>query len=82
MVRQKVPVVAIDYLSVDPFDANDNPVHRILLEAAIPIIEGVDLSEVKPGRYEMVALPLKVAQADGSPARVILRPVPSWLEVS
>jgi arylformamidase len=81
LVDQKVRVVGVDYLSVDSFDASDGPVHRILLGAGIPIIEGVDLSGVEPGRYEMVALPLKVAQADGAPTRVILRPIPSSLEV-
>ena len=76
LVERQVPVVAVDYLSVDAFDAGDSPVHRILLGAGIPIIEGVDLSGVKAGCYEMVALPMKVAQADGSPTRVILRPIP------
>jgi len=79
LIERKVPIVAVEYLSVDPFDTSDSPVHRLLLGAGIPIIEGVDLSGVEPGRYEMVALPLKVAQVDGSPARVILRPIPASL---
>ena len=38
------------------------------------IVEGLDLSEVEPGEYDMVCLPLRLAGADGSPARVVLRP--------
>ena len=47
--------------------------HRTLLTAGIWIIEGLDLSRVKPGRYDMVSLPLRIAGGDGAPARVALR---------
>jgi arylformamidase len=48
--------------------------HQILLSAGIWLIEGLNLSAVKPGTYELVCLPLRVAGADGAPARAILRP--------
>ena len=76
LVKRHVALVGIDYLSIDHFDASDMPVHRALLSAGVVIVEGLDLSAVEPGRYEMVALPLKLAGADGAPARVILRPSP------
>jgi arylformamidase len=50
-------------------------VHERLLGAGIWIVEGLDFSEVVPGRYEMVCLPLRLADAEGAPARVIIRPV-------
>ena len=50
----------------------DNP--PIVLEAGIWIIEGLDLSPVSAGRYEMICLPVKLYGCDGAPARAILRP--------
>ena len=38
----------------------------------IVILEGLDLSQIAPGRYHMVALPLNLQHADGAPTRVIL----------
>jgi arylformamidase len=37
------------------------------------VIEGLDLSQVKPGEHELICLPLKVERGDGAPARAILR---------
>lgn len=64
--------VGIDYLSVDPFDAPDAPVHHKLLGAGIAVIEGCDLRLVEPGGYMMVCAPLRLLGADGAPARVFL----------
>lgn len=67
-----VVCVGIDYLSIARYDDGET-VHRILLEKGITVIEGLNLSNVEPGRYEMVCLPLKIQGADGAPARVLLR---------
>ena len=67
-------LVGIDYASVDRYAATDRPVHQILCGADVIILENVDLSQVAPGRYELIALPIKLAEAEGAPARVILRP--------
>lgn len=64
-------VVGVDYLSVAPF-ADPVPTHKILLEAGALIIEGLDLSQVEPGEYTLLCLPLKIAGSDGAPARVLL----------
>ncbi len=71
LVKQGIKLVGVDYLSVAPFSA---PVetHRILLQAGMAVVEGLDLSKVSPGRYSMYCLPLKISGADGAPARVIL----------
>jgi arylformamidase len=47
--------------------------HQALLEARFWVIEGLDLSEVEPGAYELVCLPIKIERSDGAPARAILR---------
>ena len=67
--------VGVDYLSVGGYRVDGARIHRILLEAGIWIIEGLDLSAVSAGRYEMVCLPLKLHEGDGAPARAIVRPV-------
>ena len=48
------------------------PAHRILLRAGVILLEGLDLSGVRSGTYELVCLPLKVVGGDGAPARAIL----------
>jgi arylformamidase len=71
LVGRGVKLVGVDYLSVAPFDQGA-PTHKILLGAGIVALEGLDLSGVSSGRYMLYCLPLKVAGADGAPARAIL----------
>ncbi len=73
LVNHGVKVVGIDYLSIEEFRAPGAPAHRILLGAGTIIIEGLNLRDVEPGRYELYCLPLRVVGADGAPARVVLR---------
>lgn len=68
-----VRTVGVDYLSVGGFKADGVEIHRALLEAGIWIIEGLNLSQVKPGIYDLICLPLKIAHSDGAPARAIVR---------
>lgn len=67
-----VKLAGIDYLSVGAYD-DGVQVHRILLEHGMVVVEGLNLSEVMPGKYELMCLPLKILGADGAPARVLLR---------
>jgi arylformamidase len=55
--------------------ADGAKIHKTLLQAGIWIIEGLDLSAVTGGRYEMICLPVKLHGSDGAPARAILRPI-------
>ncbi|HTL70802.1 MAG TPA: cyclase family protein, partial [Candidatus Eisenbacteria bacterium] len=68
-----VRAVGIDYLSVGGFSKDGHETHFALLKAGIWIIEGLDLTHVKPGRYELACLPLKILKSDGAPARAALR---------
>jgi arylformamidase len=72
-----VRLVAIDYLSIEAFDAHEPEAHRTLLQQEVIVVEGVDLGDVPPGRYELLCLPLKVAGIDGAPVRAVLRPLRS-----
>ena len=67
--------VGVDYLSVGGYKQDGALVHRILLGAGVWIIEGLNLSRVKAGRYELICLPLRIWHGDGAPARAILRPL-------
>lgn len=75
LVDRGVSLVGIDYLSIEPYESADMASHRRLLSAGIVILEGLDLACVSTGRYEMVALPLRIVDGDGGPARVILRSI-------
>jgi arylformamidase len=71
LVKKGVKLVGVDYLSVAPF--NDGvPTHRILLEAGVVVVEGLDLARVSKGRYTLYCLPVKLMGSDGAPARAVL----------
>jgi arylformamidase len=75
LAQRGVLAVGIDYLSIGPYGEDASGIHKALLEAGMWIIEGLNLSGVEPGDYELVCLPLKVERGDGAPARAILRPL-------
>jgi len=74
---KKVSVVGIDYFAIGPLKDMENlmEVHKVLLGNGIWIIEAINLSAVKAGRYEIICLPIKIEQGDAAPARAILRPL-------
>lgn len=71
LVERGVQLVGVDYLSVAPY-GDSIPTHTILLEAGVVVVEGLDLSDVMRGFYDLYCLPLKIAGCDGAPARAIL----------
>ncbi len=73
LVESGIKLVGIDYLSIEKYGSTDFATHKTLLGSGTVIIEGLNMSEVEPGDYEMICLPLKVCEGDGAPARVILR---------
>ena len=73
LVENRIRLVGIDALSIEHPENPGSPVHHLLLEAGVLVVEGVHLLEIAPGGYEIFCLPLKIKGADGAPARVILR---------
>jgi len=71
LVKRGVQLVGVDYLSVAPF-GDSIPTHKILLGAGVVVVEGLDLSAVPRGFYDLYCLPLKLLGSDGAPARAIL----------
>lgn len=72
MQERGVRLLGLDIPSVDELDSRELPNHHALGAAGISILESLDLSAVAAGRYQLVALPLKIAGGDGSPVRAIL----------
>lgn len=65
-------LVGLDYLSAAAAD-EQVPVHRAFLDHGVILLEGIDLSDVSPGRYELICFPVKIAGSDGAPCRAVLR---------
>ena len=74
---QGVRLIGIDTPSVDLFSSKDLPVHLRCLAHDMAILEGLVLTDVPAGLYELIALPLKLVGFDASPVRAVLRTMPS-----
>jgi arylformamidase len=74
LVEAGFVLVGTDAPSVDPLDSKSLEAHRVLAEAGIPNVENLVLSEVAPGEYTFVGLPLRLAGADSAPLRAVLLP--------
>lgn len=74
LVDCQIRTLGVDYLSVGGYKQDGTQTHRTLLGAKIWLIEGLNLAKIKPGRYDLVCLPLKLVGSDGAPARATLRP--------
>src|SRR5438128_220868 len=75
LAERKVLTVGVDYLSVGGFYKDGPETHAALLGGGVWIIEGLNLSQVQAGNYELICLPLKMLDCDGAPSRAILRPL-------
>ncbi|MGG3915194.1 arylformamidase [Rossellomorea vietnamensis] len=67
-----IDLIGVDLPSVDPLDSKELEAHHSLRDHDIGILEGIDLTHVTPGIYELVALPLPLKEGDGSPVRAVL----------
>ncbi len=70
-----VELVGVDTPSVDAPDSRDLPAHAECGRHGMRILEGLVLTGVPPGRYELIALPLRLVGFDASPVRAVLRTV-------
>lgn len=73
LVESGVRTIGVDYLSIGAFGNEGVETHHVILGAGVWAIEGLNLSNVEGGTYELVCLPLNIAGGDGAPARAILR---------
>jgi arylformamidase len=75
LAEHGVRLIGVDVPSVDPIDSKELAAHHSLNEHGVHILESIDLSDVKPGLYELIALPLPLEEGDGSPVRAVLRTI-------
>ena len=73
LAARGVRLIGLDVPSVDPLHSEELPMHHALGAAGILILESLDLGHAEPGVYELIALPIKIAGADGAPVRAVLR---------
>ncbi|MBI2450044.1 MAG: cyclase family protein [Candidatus Nealsonbacteria bacterium] len=71
LVDHKIKLVGNDYLSIAPF-GRTYETHQILLKNKVIVLEGLNLSAVKPGIYQLICLPIKIIGTEASPARAVL----------
>ena len=72
LAERGVVLLGTDSPSVDAFDSTGMRAHHALGEHGIHILENLQLRDVAPGRYLLVAAPLKLSGMDGSPVRAVL----------
>lgn len=71
MAERNLKCVGVEGLTVGPF-STPGPVHKILLDSEIVILEGLRLEAAWEGEYFLAAQPLKMKELDGSPVRAVL----------
>lgn len=76
LAARRVRLVGTDAPSVDPFESHDLPAHHALLGGGVAVVENLMLDGFPPGTYDLIALPLRLAEADSSPVRAILLEIP------
>jgi len=76
LLENGVRLVGVDYLSVDRYRSPEHPAHNRLLGAGVIVVEGLDLSRVEDGDFELICCPLLIIGSEAAPARVFLRVLP------
>lgn len=72
LVAKGISALGVDMIGIDPPDSKNGPAHRIILQAEIPIVEGLtNLDRIPSDRFLFVALPLKIKGAEGAPCRAV-----------
>ncbi|MEN6642441.1 MAG: cyclase family protein [Armatimonadia bacterium] len=74
-VDRKLRLVGLDYISLDAYGDPESPAHHTILGNGLLALEGINLEEVRPGRYRLICLPLSIRGAEGSPVRAVLEEV-------
>jgi arylformamidase len=72
VVDRGIGLVGSDYLSIEPYQEPGHHTHLTLLGNEVLILEGLNLSDVAQGPYQLLCLPLRLTVGDGAPARALL----------
>ena len=71
LANKNIKLIGVDNLGIER-NQKSHDTHKVLFKKNIPIIEGLELSKIKEGRYFFVGLPLKIKDGDASPIRAVL----------
>ena len=66
-----VRLIGTDAMSVGAF-GNEAAPHKAFLREGTAILENLDLSKVKPGKYFLMAQPVKIKGVEAAPCRALL----------
>ena len=72
LIIPRIKIFGIDTPLIDPADAKDLLTHQSVYKHNLAILEGLVLSDVPDGVYHLIALPLRIKDADAAPVRAIL----------
>lgn len=75
LAEQGIKLIGVDVPSVDPLDSKELEGHHSLHQHGIHILENVMLDHVELGDYYLIAVPLNIIGADGSPVRAVIKPL-------
>lgn len=73
--KKGIILLGMDVPSVDPLNSKELAAHHLLNKHGVHILENLMLQHIEPGEYELIALPLSLKEADGSPVRAVIRPL-------
>jgi arylformamidase len=77
LAERGVRLVGIDTASIDPAASKTLDSHQVIRRRGLRVLENLVLDDVAEGDYELIALPLKLAESDASPVRAVLRELSS-----
>ena len=73
LVSLKIKGIGLDTISVDPVESESWPVHHILFQNDLVIVENLVIPDFPDATIgDFMALPLRFVQSDGSPVRAVL----------
>ncbi|HLP44239.1 MAG TPA: cyclase family protein [Candidatus Nanoarchaeia archaeon] len=71
LAKKSIKLIGVDYLSIAKYEEAAD-VHKILLGKGIALLEGINLSQVESGVYQLSCLPIKFTGLEAAPVRAIL----------
>ncbi len=71
LMGEDYSMILVDAPSVDPVTTDTFPIHRIVLQHPVLIVENLAYQEDLPDSFHVTALPIKVRNSNGCPARII-----------
>lgn len=71
LALKKIKGVGIDSLGIER-NQTGHLTHKVLFENNVIIMEGVNLQNVPQGKFEMIAMPMKILNTDALPVSAVL----------